>query len=85
VFPLAIAEHYIQNCSQNNDVILEFFGGTGTTLIACEKTGRHARLMELDPKYCDVIVRRWQAFTGKRAVLESTGQPFPDEAPAIAE
>jgi DNA modification methylase len=80
VFPLAIAEHYIQNCSQNNDVILEFFGGTGTTLIACEKTGRHARLMELDPKYVDVIVRRWQDFTGKAAVLESTGQTFEDVA-----
>ena len=76
VFPLAIAEHYIQNCSQNNDVILEFFGGTGTTLIACEKTGRQARLMELDPKYCDVIVKRWQEFTGKTATLESTGESF---------
>ena len=76
VFPLAIAEHYIQNCSQNNDVILEFFGGTGTTLIACEKTGRQARLMELDPKYVDVIVKRWQQFTGKIAVHAETGQPF---------
>jgi DNA modification methylase len=76
VFPLAIAEHYIQNCSQNNDVILEFFGGTGTTLIACEKTGRQARLMELDSKYCDVIIKRWQDFTGKIAVHAETGQPF---------
>jgi DNA modification methylase len=76
VFPLAIAEHYIQNCSQKNDVILEFFGGTGTTLIACEKTGRSARLMELDPKYCDVIVKRWQDFTGKTATLEETGESF---------
>jgi DNA modification methylase len=76
VFPLAIAEHYIQNCSQKNDVILEFFGGTGTTLIACEKTGRSARLMELDPRYCDVIVKRWQEFTGKTATLESTGESF---------
>jgi DNA modification methylase len=76
VFPLAIAEHYIQNCSQKNDVILEFFGGTGTTLIACEKTGRSARLMELDPKYCDVIIKRWQDFTGKIATLEETGESF---------
>ena len=44
----------------------------------------YARVMELDPRYCDVIVRRWQAFTGKRAVLEATGAPFPDEVPAVA-
>ena len=76
VFPLAIAEHYIQNCSHQGGMILEFFGGTGTTLIACEKTARDCRLMELDPKYCDVIVKRWQDFTGKQATLESTGQTF---------
>jgi DNA modification methylase len=75
VFPLAIAEHYIQNCSQKNDIILEFFGGTGTTMIACEKTARQARLMELDPKYCDVIINRWQDFTGKQATHES-GKTF---------
>lgn len=69
VFPLPIAEHYIKNCSNKNDVILEFFGGTGTTMIACEKLGRKARLMELDPKYCDVIVKRWEDFTGKKAEL----------------
>ena len=89
VFPLAIAEHYIQNCSQNNDVILEFFGGTGTTLIACEKTGRHARLMELDPKYVDVIVRRWQEFTGRQATHAATGATFAeveaDSTLAVAE
>jgi len=60
------------------------FLGSGSTLIACEKVGRTCYGMELSENYCDVIVRRWQAFTGKRAVLESTGQPFPDEAPAIA-
>jgi DNA modification methylase len=76
VFPLPIAEHYIQNCSDKNDAVLEFFGGTGTTLIACEKTSRIARLMELDPKYCDVIVKRWQDFTGKIATHAETGQPF---------
>ena len=69
VFPLAIAEHYIQNCSQKNNLIIDFFGGTGTTLIACEKTGRSCRMMELDPKYCDVIVKRWEEFTGKKAEL----------------
>ena len=76
VFPLAIAEHYIQNCSHQGDMILEFFGGTGTTLIACEKTGRTSRLMELDPKYCDVIIKRWQDYTGKQAIHAETGKPF---------
>jgi DNA modification methylase len=76
VFPLPVAEHFIQNCSQKTAVVLEFFGGTGTTMIACEKLGRTARLMELDPKYCDVIVKRWQDFTGKQATLEATGQTY---------
>ena len=52
--------------------IYSAYGGSGSTLIACEKTGRHARLMELDPKYCDVIVKRWEDFTGKKAVLETS-------------
>jgi DNA modification methylase len=56
--------------------VLDLFGGSGSTLIACEKTGRDARLMELDPKYCDVIVKRWQEFTGKQATLEATGAEF---------
>lgn len=56
--------------------MLDLFGGSGSTLIACEKTGRDARLMELDPKYCDVIVKRWQEFTGKQATLEATGAEF---------
>jgi DNA modification methylase len=51
--------------------VLDLFAGSGSTLIACEKTGRQARLMELDPRYCDVIVKRWEDFTGKKAVLES--------------
>jgi DNA modification methylase len=50
-------------------IVLDIFGGSGSTLIACEKLGRKARLMELDPKYCDVIVKRWEDFTGKQAVL----------------
>jgi DNA modification methylase len=52
-----------------NDVVVDLFGGSGSTLIACEKTNRQARLMELDPKYCDVIVKRWEDFTGKKAEL----------------
>ena len=56
--------------------MLDLFGGSGSTLIACEKNNRQARLMELEPMYVDVIVRRWQDFTGKQAVLESTGDTF---------
>jgi DNA modification methylase len=61
---------------KSNDVVVDLFGGSGSTLIACEKTGRVNRSMELDPKYCDVIVKRWQDFTGKQATLESTGQIY---------
>ena len=58
--------------------VLDLFGGSGSTLIGAEKTGRTAYLMELDPKYCDVIINRWQTLTGKDAVLESTGGKFND-------
>ena len=67
--PVAISERAIKNSTKPNNVVLDYFGGSGSTLIACEKTNRHARLMELDPKYCDVIVKRWEDFTGKKAVL----------------
>ena len=56
--------------------VLDLFGGSGSTLIACEKTGRVCRMMELAPHYCDVIVRRWQDFTGQKATLESNGKTF---------
>lgn len=67
--PVALVEYCIGNSSKAKDRVLDLFGGSGTTLIACEKTGRHARLMELDPRYCDVIVKRWEAATGKKAEL----------------
>jgi len=60
------------NDQNDKNLILDVFGGSGSTMIACEKVGKKARLMELDPKYCDVIVKRWEDFTGKKAVLEST-------------
>lgn len=68
--PVALVEKAVNNSSKGGDAILDLFGGSGSTLIACEKIGRHARVMELDPKYCDVIVKRWEDFTGKKAVLE---------------
>ncbi len=58
--------------------MLDPFGGSGTTLIACDKAGRSARLVEMDPKYVDVIVARWQEFTGKAATLEGDGRTFDD-------
>jgi len=57
------------NDQAGKNVVLDCFGGSGSTLIACEKTGRKARVMELDPIYCDVIVKRWENFTGKKAIL----------------
>ena len=63
--PVALVERAIRNSSKSRDIVLDPFGGSGSTLIACEKTGRQARLVELDPRYCDVIVRRWQEWTGE--------------------
>ena len=67
--PVELPVRALENSSKGGDIILDLFGGSGSTLIACEKTNRHAMLMELDPKYCDVIVKRWEDFTGKKAVL----------------
>jgi len=67
--PVELIENQIKISSNNDSIVLDLFGGSGSTLIACEKTGRKARLMELDPKYCDVIIKRWEDFTGKKAVL----------------
>jgi len=74
--PVELVEKAINNSSKGQDVVIDVFGGSGSTLIACEKTGRDCRMMELDPKYCDVIVTRWQEFTGQFATLESTGQTY---------
>ena len=78
--PVELVERAIRNNSKSRDTILDPFGGSGTTIIACEKTGRQARVIELDPKYCDVIVRRWQAFTGSVAQHEASGRAFDDIA-----
>ena len=67
--PVALFEYQMLNNTKGGDIVLDSFGGSGTTLIAAEKNGRVARLMELDPKYCDVIVKRWEDFTGKKAEL----------------
>jgi DNA modification methylase len=78
--PVELVERAIRNSSKGRDTVFDPFGGSGTTLIACEKAGRQARLVELEPKYCDVIVRRWQEFSGKQAVLDADGRPFKELA-----
>lgn len=79
--PVDLFAYQIGNSSQEGEAVLDSFGGSGTTLIACEKLNRKAYLMELDPKYCDVIVKRWQEFTGKKAVLESSGKTYDELKP----
>ena len=78
--PVELVERAIRNSSRPGNLVLDPFGGSGTTLIAAEKSGRLARLIELDPKYVDVIVRRWQDWTGKQATRESDGLAFDDQA-----
>ncbi|WP_241527238.1 site-specific DNA-methyltransferase [Sphingomonas turrisvirgatae] len=80
VKPVALIADAIRDCSRRGEIVLDGFGGSGSTLIAAEKTGRSARLIEYDSLYCDTIVRRWEAVTGKRAMLVETGQRFEDVA-----
>jgi DNA modification methylase len=74
--PVALVERAVLNSSQRGETVLDPFAGSGSTLIACEKAERRARLIELEPQYCDVIIRRWQEFSGKEATLSSTGETF---------
>ena len=74
--PVALFEYQMLNNTKGGDIVLDSFGGSGTTLIAAEKNGRIGVLMELDPKYCDVIVKRWQDFAGKQAIHEASGKTF---------
>ena len=76
VKPVALVADAIKDCSRRGGTVLDPFGGSGTTLIAAEKTGRLARLMEFDPAYCDQTLRRFERITGKQAKLASTQQTF---------
>lgn len=80
VKPAAMVADAIRDCSKRGDIVLDGFGGSGTTLIAAEVCGRAARLMEFDPHYCDVIIRRFERLTGKSAVLQEGGALFDDVA-----
>jgi len=78
--PVALFEYQILNNTKGSDLVLDSFAGSGTTGIACEKHGRNARMMELDPKYCDVIIKRWQDFTGEAATHAESGKAFDEVA-----
>ena len=80
VKPVALIADAIRDCSRRGEIVLDGFGGSGSTLIAAEKTGRVSRLIEYDPIYCDTIIRRWELYTGKRAVLAATDRTFEDVA-----
>ena len=75
-FPVELPQRGIEIVAKNTGIIFEPFGGSGTTAIACEKTNRDCYMMELDPKYCDVIIKRWQDYTGKKAIHADTGEAF---------
>ena len=74
--PVDLISRMLRNSTREGDVVLDLFGGSGSTLIACEMLGRQARLCELDGRFVDVIVKRWQEFTGKQATLEADGRTF---------
>jgi len=78
--PVELVEHALDNSSRTGDTVLDPFAGSGTTLIACQRRGRRARLVELDSGYADVICQRWEQFTGKPAVLEADGYTFAEIA-----
>ena len=74
--PVDLFRYQINNSTKRNALVLDSFGGSGTTIIACEQIQRNARLMELDPAYCDVIVKRWEDFTGNTAICEPSASHF---------
>ena len=76
--PVAMLEDALLDMSERGDIVIDPFLGSGSTLIACEKTGRHCRGLELDPLYVEVILRRYEAVTKRPAVMESTGETFPE-------
>ncbi len=83
--PVELVERAIGNSSKSRDTILDPFCGSGTTVIACEKTGRQARVVESDPKYVDVAIRRWQSFTGEHARHKESGRTFEETAAGVLE
>jgi len=78
--PIALVADALRDCSKRGDIVLDPFGGSGTTMIAAERTGRTARLIEIDPLYCDVIIHRWQTLSGKTAVLSESNETWDEVA-----
>jgi DNA modification methylase len=74
--PVALVADALRDCSKRGEIVLDPFGGSGTTMIAAERSGRAARLMEIDPIYCDVTIRRWQTLSGETAVLSESDETF---------
>ena len=81
--PTALAKWFFDRWGNSGDLVADLYGGSGSTLIACEKTSRHCRMMELDPAYCDVIVKRWEDFTGNTAVCVPSDQHFTEQQEAF--
>jgi DNA modification methylase len=78
--PTELITRMLRNSTREGDVVLDLFGGSGSTLIACEMLGRFCRMVEFDPRFADVIIKRWQEFTGKQATLEATGETFEEKS-----
>ena len=78
--PVDLVARAIRNSSRPGNVVLDPFGGAGSTLISCDNLERKARLIEIDPRYVDVSVRRWQSYTGSKALLNSDGRSFEETA-----
>ena len=76
VKPTTLIVDAIKDASKRGEIVLDCFGGSGSTLIAAEKARRKARLIEYEPTYCEVTIARWESLTGKKAVLEATGETF---------
>ncbi len=72
--PVELVERALRKSSKSRDTVLDAFGGSGSTLIACEKTGRHARLIELEPRYVDATITRWEQYVNRKATLDGSGQ-----------
>jgi hypothetical protein len=85
VKPTALVSDAIKDASKRGDLVLDPFGGSGTTLIAAQKIGRRARLIEIDQVYCDVIIQRWQTLTGKDAVRVADERPFCEVKAALGD
>lgn len=83
--PVNLIERMLKNSARSGDLVVDAFGGSGSTLIAADRLGMSARLMELNPKFVDVIVQRWQDYTGRRAVHAFTGVPFGDDQPTTSD